>query len=832
MTKTYQIKINQGKDAKMVDIPQAGPKGEAVTVKAVPGARYQLVDPQTGFGPENIRASRQGKDLKVSFEASQTTDLVVENYYAVTSEGYNGLIGEAESGRFYEYIPESAVGLASVPMLADSGQVVGMALGGAEVTPSGAAVGVLAAGLFSPWLAGAGALVAAAAGGGGGGGAAKDTTEPTGQTGALSPVPGSDSSTLGDDRTNVTKPTITGKAEAGSTVEISFVDTAGKKVAGPYKTTADANANYSLKVPVDLLDNATNTQGTQYTPVIKVTDASGNSSTANGKDFWVDTKAADVVDVMIDADTSNDGYISAAEKGVATVSTLTAKLDKDKVTDFDVVIFKLSDGTTDTVKVDTSKVINDFVVVTSTKTVKLPAEGASVAVQAVLVDAAGNESPTPATDTAAVVQESLKTALTINPITGDNFFSIKDQDAGSTVTLTGKGSGSFAVDDVVTLSINGKAYKPLVDKNGNYSQVIPKGDLIADVDSIIEGSVTGTNGQLATAAQSYVVETASNAGKATGLYIDAITSDNILNIAESLPQGLVITGKVTGKFAAGTDVVNVWVDGHAYTSAPVQSDGAYSIAVDTKYLLTDGDTTVDASVTGTGGTTAKALQNYGFDILAPDTLALTIDLDNGNDVSKYKDDRYINSSEKGKESTTSLTASFDPTKVSIGDVITFSDGNLFKQVVLNQDMIDKNFATSGDWALPAEGAQLNVSAQLIDASGNASLTAVDSAKLDTIAATFSQSFDATSFKLNKVGFKTATNEKDVHYELHLGNKLLFTESTFPAGGTGLVGNDTQLKANEIFFKYWDTAGNLSLTYLIDSDTTTQYTVTPNTLFVV
>lgn len=830
MTKTYQIKINQGKDAKMVDIPQAGPKGEAVTVKAVQGARYQLVDPQTGFGPENIRASRQGKDLKVSFEGSQTTDLVVENYYAVTPEGYNGLIGEAESGRFYEYIPESAVGLASVPMLADSGQVVGMALGGAEVTPSGAAVGVLAAGLFSPWLLGAGALAAAAAGGGGGSGsgAAKDTTPPTGQTGALSPVAGSDSSNLGDDRTNVTKPTITGTAEAGSIVEISLVDAAGK-VAGPYKTTADANGNYSLKVPVDLLDNATNTQGTQYTPVIKVTDASGNSSTANGKSFVVDTKAADVVAVMIDVDTSNDGYISAAEKGMATVSTLTAKLDKDKVTDFDVVIFKLSDGTTiDTVKVDTSKVINGFVVVSSTKTVNIPTQGASVAVQAVLVDAAGNESPTPATDTAAVVQESLKTALTINPITGDNFFSIKDQDAGSTVTLTGKVSGSFAVDDVVTLSINGKTYKPLVDKNGNYSQVIPKGDLIADVDSIIEGSVTGTHGQLATAAQSYVVETASNAGKATGLYIDAITSDNILNIAESLPQGLVITGKVTGKFAAGTDVVNVWVDGHAYTSAPVQSDGAYSIAVDTKYLLTDGDTTVDASVTGTGGTTAKALQNYGFDILVPDKLALTIDLDHGNGVSKYKDDRYINSSEKGEASTTSLTASFDPTKVSIGDVITFSDGTTTKTVTLDKGAVDAGSATSTGWSLPLENGKLNVTAILTDAAGNTSNKASDEAAIDITAATVSPQHQHTVFKLDTFGFDS---DETGTYKLHLG-KDVFTELTLPKGGKSLVITDTPIQARDIFFEHWDVAGNLSTSYLIDVDTPTVYTVTSNTTFVV
>jgi len=289
MTKTYQIKINQGKDSKALDIPQAGTKGQAVTVKAVSGARYQLIDPETGYGPENIRASRQGKDLKVSFEGSKTTDLVIEDYYKVSAETFNGLIGEAESGKFYEYIPENAAGMASVPMLADAGQVVGMALGGAEVAPAGAAVGVLAAGLFSPWLLGAGALGLAAAGGGGGGAAAsKDTTAPTGQTGALSPVAGSDSATLGDNKTNVTKPTITGKAEAGSTVEVSFVDPAGK-VTGPYKTTADATGNYSLVVPDNLADNSTDTKGTQYTPVIKATDASGNSSTANGTPFVVDS---------------------------------------------------------------------------------------------------------------------------------------------------------------------------------------------------------------------------------------------------------------------------------------------------------------------------------------------------------------------------------------------------------------------------------------------------------------------------------------------------------------------------------------------------------------
>ena len=169
MTKSYKIKVNQGGgEAKFVDIPQVSGSGQPLAVKAVPGGKYQLVDASTGYGPENIRASRSGQSLKVYFEGRSQPDLVIEDYYKETPEGFNGLIGEAESGRFYEYIPETAAGNSSVPLLADGSNQVGMALGGAEINASGAAVGALvaAAGL-NPLLLAPLALLGAAAGGGG-----------------------------------------------------------------------------------------------------------------------------------------------------------------------------------------------------------------------------------------------------------------------------------------------------------------------------------------------------------------------------------------------------------------------------------------------------------------------------------------------------------------------------------------------------------------------------------------------------------------------------------------------------------------------------------------
>ena len=100
MSKSYKIKLNQGPgEAKLVDIPQVSGGSKPLAVKAVPGGKYQLVDATTGYGPENIRSSRVGKNLEVFFESRSQPDLVIEEYYEEAPEGFNGLIGESESGR-------------------------------------------------------------------------------------------------------------------------------------------------------------------------------------------------------------------------------------------------------------------------------------------------------------------------------------------------------------------------------------------------------------------------------------------------------------------------------------------------------------------------------------------------------------------------------------------------------------------------------------------------------------------------------------------------------------------------------------------------------------
>jgi Bacterial Ig-like domain len=285
MNKTYRVKINQANDkGELVEVPVARPEGGPVRLKVLGGARYQLVDPDTGLGPENIRVDRKGGDLRVYFEGRSVPDLVLEDYYEAMAPGFNALIGEAENGRFYEYIPESAAGAASVPALTEEMAFSSLALGAMEVSPAGAAVGTLVAAGF-PWLglAGAGAAVAAASVGGGGGGSngngaaspPADNTPPVVQSARLLP---DDDSGPKDNVTNDNTPRITGQTEANADVVVTIN---GKNYTGK----ADANGVFVIPVTDTLPDGP-------YTPQITVSDAAGNTSGAfAGTSFRVDTSA-------------------------------------------------------------------------------------------------------------------------------------------------------------------------------------------------------------------------------------------------------------------------------------------------------------------------------------------------------------------------------------------------------------------------------------------------------------------------------------------------------------------------------------------------------------
>ncbi|MCR1838714.1 hypothetical protein NSA18_12595, partial [Pasteurella caecimuris] len=120
-------------------------QGETLTLAAKVEANYQLIDDKTGFGPENIITKREDNDLKIFLKDGDVKeDIVIKDYYdeEAGKETSNLLIGQADNGKIYAYIPESGVKTDAVSLLAD--QVAApQILGGDELASAFWA--------FNPW---------------------------------------------------------------------------------------------------------------------------------------------------------------------------------------------------------------------------------------------------------------------------------------------------------------------------------------------------------------------------------------------------------------------------------------------------------------------------------------------------------------------------------------------------------------------------------------------------------------------------------------------------------------------------------------------------------
>ena len=221
MSKNISVKINNGNTT--IETVKLNTSAKKVIIKAQPNVNYELVDEATQYAPEMIDTKRVGNDLHIAFEGTdinKDSDLVLEGYYE--HDNTELVLGMAEDGQYYAYVPQSGVESDAVTLLAD--QVFApQALGGNSVTAPFWA--------FNPnWLwvaagvAAVGGIIAAASGSHGGGSSnnaadkpsdnnAKDTTAPAKPT-----VEAKDNGSV-----DVTPPT---DADIQS-VEVNYTDEAG-----------------------------------------------------------------------------------------------------------------------------------------------------------------------------------------------------------------------------------------------------------------------------------------------------------------------------------------------------------------------------------------------------------------------------------------------------------------------------------------------------------------------------------------------------------------------------------------------------------------------------
>jgi len=284
-------------------------------------------------------------------------------------------------------------------------------------------------------------------------------------------------------------------------------------------------------------------------------------------------------------------------------------------------------------------------------------------------------------------------AITISSVTDDNVLNAAEK--GQDLVLSGTTSNVEA-GQTVTITFAGKTYTTTVDANGEWTWTVPSADLsgLKDGDASVQVSVTNVNGNAASSAHEFSVDTI-----APTVTINTISNDNMLNAAEAA-QDLTLSGTST---AEAGQTVTVTFNGNQYT-AQVQADGSWTLDVPAADMagITDGSAAVTATVSDKAGNPASAGSSVLVDTTVPQ---ISFNIVAGDDV--------VNIAEHGQ----ALIVSGKVTGAQAGDVITLS---------LNGKDYTAMLDASGSWSVgvPATdvGALANgeqtISATLTDKAGN------------------------------------------------------------------------------------------------------------------
>ncbi|MEH3824801.1 Ig-like domain-containing protein [Enterobacter roggenkampii] len=313
----------------------------------------------------------------------------------------------------------------------------------------------------------------------------------------------------------------------------------------------------------------------------------------------------------------------------------------------------------------------------------------SLDIKASAQDASGN----PVAIGTVVDVDLAPVAITISSVTDDNVLNAAEK--GQDLVLSGT-SSNVEAGQTVTIIFAGKTYTTTVDANGDWTWTVPAADLsgLKDGDASVQVSVTNVNGNAASSAQAFSVDTT-----APTVTINTISGDNMLNAAEAA-QDLTLSGTST---AEAGQTVTVTFNGNQYT-AQVQADGSWTLDVPAADLagITDGNAAVTATVSDKAGNPASAGSSVLVDTTVPQ---ISFNIVAGDDI--------VNIAEHGQ----ALIVSGKVTGAQAGDLIT---------VTLNGKDYTAMLDASGSWSVgvPAAdvGALVNgdqtISATLTDKAGN------------------------------------------------------------------------------------------------------------------
>ncbi len=259
-------------------------------------------------------------------------------------------------------------------------------------------------------------------------------------------------------------------------------------------------------------------------------------------------------------------------------------------------------------------------------------------------------------------------------ITADDIISAAESE--QTLTITGTVGGDVVAGDIVVLTVNNIDYAGSVVTDNAENLVfnidVEGSDLAEDADSTIIASVTTSTGNIdgeATAidTENYIVSITPPIASIT---LDAITTDNIIDASEA-GQVIAITGSVSGDVTIG-DTVTLTINNTEYTGQVSDGNGTlvFSINVAGSDLAADADSTIEASVIGTGNVNGEASAIDTASYTVSTTLATgSITLD-----ANITADDIIGAEEAELTSIISITGTVGGDVV-VGDIVTLTINN-------------------------------------------------------------------------------------------------------------------------------------------------------------
>ncbi len=378
--------------------------------------------------------------------------------------------------------------------------------------------------------------------------------------------------------------TLTGTAQAGSTVVVSFGT-------GSHNATVDANGNWSA----DFAMSEVPTGELQATVTAVATDALGNSSTATGL-VDIDTLVRDFA--FTGTTGGADGVINNEEAAQGLVMTGTTEPGSSVMVSFG------GSNQAATVAADGS-----WTVTFASSTI--PAGEQTAVMTAVATDIAGNVD----TITRNVEIDRDGGILTISPapVEGDDI--VNEAEASDGVVLTGTSNANA----VVTVTMGGVSKTVSADSAGNWTAYYSSTDVTPGVYTAqIAATTTDAAGNTLNASDSVQVDTrVDNLGVAA----DLVEGDGTINGAERLAGGGV---QVTGTTEVGSTAVVVTLNGVA-VNAVVAANGTW-VANYASSQVSEGTYTATVSVQATdrAGNTATV-----SDVVNVDTEVVPLNMDDG-----------------------------------------------------------------------------------------------------------------------------------------------------------------------------------------------------------